>query len=145
MMKKSIAVAAASLALGAPPALAQTKWDMPTPYPDANFHTQNIMMFAEDVKKATSGGLEIKVHSNGSLFKHPEIKNAVRGGQVPVGEFLLSRLSNENAVFEVDSVPFLATRPPRSCSTNRVSWSSFRCRGRRRGCMRSRRSTRSMT
>ncbi len=109
MIRKSLAAAAVALAFGAPPALAQTKWDMPTPYPDANFHTQNIMMFAEDVKKATNGGLEIKVHSNGSLFKHPEIKNAVRGGQVPVGEFLLSRLSNENAVFEVDSVPFLAT------------------------------------
>ena len=109
MIKNSIALAAVALAFGASSALAQTKWDMPTPYPDANFHTQNITMFAEDVKKATNGGLEIKVHSNGSLFKHPEIKNAVRGGQVPIGEFLLSRLANENAVFEVDSVPFLAT------------------------------------
>jgi TRAP-type C4-dicarboxylate transport system substrate-binding protein len=109
MSKKSLALTAIALAMAASPALAQTKWDMPTPYPDANFHTQNIMMFAEDVKKATNGALEIKVHSNGSLFKHPEIKNAVRGGQVPIGEFLLSRLANENAVFEVDSVPFLAT------------------------------------
>jgi TRAP-type transport system periplasmic protein len=109
MSKKSLALAAIALAMAASPALAQTKWDMPTPYPDANFHTQNIMQFAEDVKKATNGGLEIKVHSNGSLFKHPEIKNAVRGGQVPIGEFLLSLLANENAVFEVDSVPFLAT------------------------------------
>jgi len=84
-------------------------WDMPTPYPDNNFHTINIAQFAKDVKAATGGALEIKVHSAGSLFKHPEIKNAVRGGQVPIGEFLLSRLSNENAVFQVDSVPFLAT------------------------------------
>jgi TRAP-type C4-dicarboxylate transport system substrate-binding protein len=111
MTKKSLAVAALSLAaaLVAPPVLAQAKWDMPTPYPDANFHTQNIVQFAEDVKKATGGKLEIKVHSNGSLFKHPEIKNAVRGGQVPIGEFLVSLLANENPVFEVDSVPFLAT------------------------------------
>lgn len=109
MSRTPLAVAAVALALAASPALAQTKWDMPTPYPDANFHTQNIMQFAADVAKATNGQLEIKVHSNGSLFKHPEIKNAVRGGQVPIGEFLLSRLANENAVFEVDSVPFLAT------------------------------------
>jgi TRAP-type C4-dicarboxylate transport system substrate-binding protein len=109
MSRKVLAVAAIALAFAASPALAQTKWDMPTPYPDANFHTQNIMQFAADVAKATNGQLEIKVHSNGSLFKHPEIKNAVRGGQVPIGEFLLSRLANENAVFEVDSVPFLAT------------------------------------
>ena len=109
MTKDRLAFAAVALALAASPALAQTKWDMPTPYPDANFHTQNIMQFAEDVKRATGGKLEIKIHSNGSLFKHPEIKNAVRGGQVPIGEFLLSLLANENPVFEVDSVPFLAT------------------------------------
>ena len=84
-------------------------WDMPTPYGDGNFHTINIKQFAGDVKAATGGALEINVHSGGSLFKHPEIKNAVRGGQVPIGEFLLSRLSNENAVFQVDSIPFLAT------------------------------------
>jgi TRAP-type C4-dicarboxylate transport system substrate-binding protein len=107
-MKARLAAALAACAVfGA--AHAQVKWDMPTPYPDANFHTQNIMKFAADVQKMSGGKLEIKVHSNGSLFKHPEIKNAVRGGQVPLGEFLLSLLSNENAVFEVDSVPFLAT------------------------------------
>jgi len=89
-------------------ALAVT-WDMPTPYPDKTFHTQNISQFAQDVEKATNGGLKIKIHSAGSLFKHPEIKNAIRGGQVPVGEFFLSLLSNENAVFGADSQPFLAT------------------------------------
>ncbi len=86
-----------------------TVWDMPTPYPDKTFHTQNIMQFAADVKEATGGKLEIKIHSAGSLFKHPEIKNAVRGGQVQIGEFFLSLLSNENAAFGADSQPFLAT------------------------------------
>jgi TRAP-type C4-dicarboxylate transport system substrate-binding protein len=104
----NVAATAVTLAF-AGAAQAQTTWDMPTPYPDANFHTQNIALFAADVKKMSGGKLDIKIHSNGSLFKHPEIKNAVRGGQVPIGEFLLSRLSNENAIFEVDSVPFLAT------------------------------------
>ncbi len=84
-------------------------WDMPTPYPENNFHTRNIETFAKDVKAATGGALEIQVHSNQSLFKHPEIKNAVRAGQVPIGEVLVSRLGNENPVFEADSVPFLAT------------------------------------
>ncbi len=84
-------------------------WDMPTPYPDKTFHTQNIAIFAEDVAKATGGEVTIKIHSAGSLFKHPEIKNAVRGGQVPIGEFFVSLLSNEQAVFGADSQPFLAT------------------------------------
>ena len=84
-------------------------WDMPTPYPDKTFHTQNIAAFAEEVQAATNGELKINIHSAGSLFKHPEIKNAVRGGQVPAGEFFLSLLSNEHAVFGADSQPFLAT------------------------------------
>ncbi|BHH85803.1 TRAP transporter substrate-binding protein [Desulforhopalus sp. 52FAK] len=84
-------------------------WDMPTPYPDKTFHTQNIAAFAKDIETATGGELKINIHSAGSLFKHPEIKNAVRGGQVPAGEFFLSLLSNEHAAFGADSQPFLAT------------------------------------
>lgn len=84
-------------------------WDMPVPYGDANFHTQNIIQFAEDVKEATDGELEITVHSSGSLYKHPEIKNAVRQGLAPIGEVLVSRLSNEDLIYEVDSIPFLAS------------------------------------
>jgi TRAP-type C4-dicarboxylate transport system substrate-binding protein len=100
-------VAGALVALMAGGAQA-ANWDMPTPYPDGNFHTINIKQFADDVKAATGGKLEISVKSAGSLIKHPEIKNAVRGGQVPIGEFLLSLLANENPLFEADSVPFLA-------------------------------------
>lgn len=102
-----IAAGAAAVAVALP--VRAATWDMPTPYPDANFHTKNIVQFAKDVEAGTGGGVKIKVHSNGSLFKHPEIKNAVRSGQVPIGEFLVSLLGNESAVFAVDSLPFLAT------------------------------------
>ncbi len=90
-------------------AAAQTKWDMPTPYAATNFHTENVVQFAADVEKATGGKLKITVHSNASLFKAPEIKRAVQGGQAQAGEILLSGYSNEDPVFGVDSVPFLAT------------------------------------
>jgi TRAP-type C4-dicarboxylate transport system substrate-binding protein len=82
---------------------------MPTPYGDSTFHTQNIMQFADDVREATGGELDITIHSAGSLFPHPEIKNAVRSRQVPIGEFFLSTLSNENSAYGLDSQPFLAT------------------------------------
>ncbi|MFB9887197.1 TRAP transporter substrate-binding protein [Balneatrix alpica] len=88
---------------------AATTWDMPTPYGDKTFHTENIREFAKEVAEASAGELQITVHSNGSLIKHPEIKNAVRKGLVPIGELIMSRLANEDALFEVDSVPFLAT------------------------------------
>jgi TRAP-type C4-dicarboxylate transport system substrate-binding protein len=84
-------------------------WDMPTPYGDSTFHTQNIMQFADDVRAATDGGLDITVHSAGSLFPHAEIKGAVRNRQVQIGEFFLSRLSNEDLAYGLDSQPFVAT------------------------------------
>ncbi len=90
-------------------ASAQTKWDMPTPYPDGNFHTKNIAQFAADVDKATGGSLTIAVHSAGSLIKHPEIKRAVRQGTAPIGEILESLAANEAPVYGLDSLPFLAT------------------------------------
>ncbi|MGA1350547.1 MAG: TRAP transporter substrate-binding protein [Burkholderiaceae bacterium] len=97
----------AALSLGA--SVQAASWDMPTPYPDATFHTVNIQQFAKEVSEKSGGQLTIKVHSAGSLFKHPEIKNAVRNGQVPIGEFFLSLLANENPAFGIDSQPFLAT------------------------------------
>lgn len=107
---KSIQLLAAALAIAAGgPAHAQTKWDMPTPYAATNFHTENVMQFAADVEKATGGKLKIQVHPNASLFKAPEIKRAVQGGQAQAGEILISGYSNEDPIFGVDSVPFLAT------------------------------------
>src|SRR5690349_430024 len=90
-------------------ASAQTKWDMPTAYPPSNYHTENIAQFVADIDKATGGKLKITVHPNGSLFKATEIKRAVQGGQAQIGEILISGYSNEDPIFGVDSVPFLAT------------------------------------
>lgn len=84
------------------------KWDMPTPYSDGEFHTRNVVAFVDDVKKATGGKLDIVVHSNGSLIKHPDILRAVSTGQVPIAEFLLGQFSNEDPVFAADNVPFVA-------------------------------------
>ena len=88
---------------------AQTKWDMPTGYPAANFHTENITQFAADVDKATAGKLKITVHAGGSLYKANEIKRAVQGGQAQIGEIIFGGYANENPLFGTDNVPFLAT------------------------------------
>jgi len=102
------AMCGASLLFSAACAQAQMKWDMPTPYPDSNFHTKNIRQFADDVAKSTGGKLQITVHSGNSLIKHPEIKRAVQTGQVPIAETLISILANEAAVFAFESNPFLS-------------------------------------
>jgi TRAP-type C4-dicarboxylate transport system substrate-binding protein len=106
---KRLAAALALASTFALPALAQTKWDMPTAYPANNFHTENIQQFANDVDKATGGKLKIQIHPNASLFKAPEIKRAVQGGQAQAGEILLVNFENEDPLFGIDGVPFLAT------------------------------------
>jgi TRAP-type C4-dicarboxylate transport system substrate-binding protein len=90
-------------------AQAQTKWDLPSAYAPANFHTENLEFFAKEVDAATGGKLKINVHSNASLFKAPEIKRAVQGGQAQLGEILLVNYENESPLFGMDGIPFLAT------------------------------------
>jgi len=90
-------------------AFGQTKWDLASGYPPGNFHTENLEQFTKDVDAATQGKLKITLHSNASLFKLPEIKRAVQGGQAQAGEILLAAYENENALFGMDGVPFLAT------------------------------------
>src|SRR5512142_598112 len=95
---------AARRAAAALAAQAQVKWDMPTPYPATNFHTENIAQFVADVDKATGGKLKITVHPNGSLFKANEIKRAVQGGQAQIGEILIVNFQNEWQIFGADGI-----------------------------------------
>ena len=108
MKRRFVATLAVTLAF-ALPAYAQTKWDVPTAYPANNFHTENLQQFANDVDKASGGKLKLQIHPNASLFKAPEIKRAVQGGQAQIGEILLVNFENEDPLYGVDGVPFLAT------------------------------------
>ena len=99
-------IAGLSLAAGVH---ADTKFDLPTGYAASSFQTENVAFFAAEVDRLTSGKLKMTLHPNGSLYKANEIKRAVQTGQVPIGEILLSGASNENALFGIDSIPFLAT------------------------------------
>src|SRR5215212_8633792 len=93
-------------------ASAQTKWNLPSAYPNDNPHVENLNAFAKDVADATGGKLTITVHGGASLFKGPEIKRAVATGQAQAGEILISILENESPIFGIDVVPFLATSFP---------------------------------
>ena len=104
---RALLMAAAALALSFH-AQAQVKWDLPAAYPATNFHSVNLQQFADDVDKASGGKLKITVHANASLFKAPEIKRAVQGGQAQIGEILLVNFQNEWQIFGADGIPFLA-------------------------------------
>ena len=98
--------AAATMSLTAAAAQAET-WDLALAYSATNYHSEIAAAFAADV--TANSDIEVVAHPGGSLFAGSEIYGAVRRGLTPMGERLISSLSNENPVFEIDSVPFLAT------------------------------------
>ena len=103
---------ATCVAVLAAPAMAQTKWNLPAAYPADNPHSVNLIAFAKDVATATGDKLQITVHPAASLFKAPEIKRAVATGQAQAGEVLISLHENEDPLFGIDVIPFLATSYP---------------------------------
>lgn len=109
MKNNTLVLTALAAALFSFNAAAATQWDLPTAYPDSNFHTEIDNKFAKAVADATDGEFKITIHSNASLFKAPEIKRAVQGNQAQAGEILLSNFANEDPIYELDGLPFLAT------------------------------------
>jgi TRAP-type C4-dicarboxylate transport system substrate-binding protein len=107
-----LVAAGAVLALAHGAAQAQTKWNLPSAYPANNPHTENLAAFAKEIEQATGGKLQITLHPAASLFKAPEIKRAVQTGQAQMGEVLISNHENEDALFGIDVIPFLATSYP---------------------------------
>lgn len=112
LIRSLLLAATAAVALAAQPAFAQTKWNLPAAYPADNPHTVNLLAFAKDVGDATGGKLQVTVHPAASLFKAPEIKRAVQTGQAQMGEVLISLHENEDPMFGLDVVPFVATSYP---------------------------------
>jgi len=99
---------AAALAVQAMPAAAQVKWDLSTVWPETNFHTQNARRFADEVKKATNGAVEITVKSGGQLgFKGPEHLRAVRDGLVPMADILNIQQIGDEPLLGTEGIPFL--------------------------------------
>lgn len=101
----------AAVAICAVASVASAKeWDLAAAYSDAIFHTKNLKLFAQDVKAETGGKLTVRVHPGGALIKkNKDNRNAVRSKQIPLGEFLGSWYSNENPMFAIDTLPFLAS------------------------------------
>ncbi len=110
--RRALLIAFGALGLLAQPAAAQTKLDLSTVWPEANFHTQNAMRYAEEVKKATNGSVEILVKAGGQLgFKGPEHLRAVRDGIVPMADVLNIQQVGDEPLLGVESVPFLVASP----------------------------------
>lgn len=99
---------ASALALMSTAALAQTVWDVSIPWGPAEFHTVNAQNFAEAVKEATNGEVEMIIHPGGSLgIRANESLRAVEDGAVPMAEYALFQNVGDLPILGIESIPFL--------------------------------------
>ena len=81
-------------------------WPMASGYPKSNFHTQNIIKFIDDVKSTTS--VNINLNPNDTLIKLDAIKTSLQRGQIPIGEIRLGIYGNEDPMYILAGLPFIA-------------------------------------
>jgi TRAP-type C4-dicarboxylate transport system substrate-binding protein len=114
-LKAGAGVAALAGGISAPAiveAQAALKLPLSTAWPDGNFHVVNARRFADEVKKATGGAVEIDVKSGGQLgFKGPEHLRAVRDGLVPMADILDVQQIGDEPFMGIPGIPFLAGSP----------------------------------
>lgn len=107
---KTLGFALLAVAMAAPGARAAERWDLASAWPAGNFHVQNATKFAEAVKKATNGEVNITVHPGGALgLKGPEMLVAVRDGQVAMADIQMNQQVGEHKFWGIESLPYLAT------------------------------------
>jgi TRAP-type C4-dicarboxylate transport system substrate-binding protein len=90
--------------------MAKTKWDMHLNYPAGNFHSEGAKRFADRVKEATNGELEIVLHAGAALgFKGPELLRAVAEGQLAIAEVPTGMVEGDAPLLALTAQPFIST------------------------------------
>jgi TRAP-type C4-dicarboxylate transport system substrate-binding protein len=97
-----------AMALFATPCLAKTTWNANTVWPAKNMHSVRLTEYAEKVKVATKGELEIVVQTSGVLgYKGPQLLKVVRDGRIPISDMLISGVAGDEKIFRISTLPFL--------------------------------------
>lgn len=105
---KTLLAATAVVALGASTASAETKWDLSTAWGANNFHAESAIAFADAVRAATDGSVDITVHLSGETgVKITEKMSAVENGIVQMADMLLFLQAGEEPFLAVDTLPYL--------------------------------------
>jgi TRAP-type C4-dicarboxylate transport system substrate-binding protein len=87
---------------------AAEEWKMASGYPDNSYLTATLRDFLADVERRTKGEIKVTLHNNQSLVKLPDIPRAVQSNQVSLGEVYAANLGNQDPMFTLDAIPFLA-------------------------------------
>lgn len=107
-LMKTILAASTALTLSAAGATAQTQWDLSTAWGTNNFHVEGAMAFADAVRAATDGAVDITVHPSGELgVGATEKMSSVENGIVQMADMLLFLQAGEAPFLGVDTLPYL--------------------------------------
>jgi TRAP-type C4-dicarboxylate transport system substrate-binding protein len=89
-------------------AQAPAKLVLTTTWPDNHLHTINVRRFADEVRKATAGAVDIDVKAGGHLgFSGPEQMRAVRDGLVAMADSTSTQQAGDEPLLGVEALPFL--------------------------------------
>ena len=90
--------------------IAKTKWDMHLNYPIGNFHSKGAQRFADQVRAATNGELNIVLHFGSALgFKGPELLRSVAEGQLAIAEVPTGMVEGDAPLLALTAQPFIST------------------------------------
>ena len=90
-------------------------WDMPNEYGASSIPAEADRLFAERVKEKSGGMIVITNHFGGSLgYKSRDHWSAVEDGAVPIASTYTGVFAGIDPIFELQSLPFVATNPKES-------------------------------
>ncbi|MBM3523574.1 MAG: TRAP transporter substrate-binding protein [Alphaproteobacteria bacterium] len=103
--------AAAGAALVGPRAMAQQlKWDMPSEYQETAITSIADKLFARKLGEKSAGKINVVHHFSGSLgYKSKDHWQAVEDGAVPIASSFTGVFTGLAPIFNLTSMPFLAT------------------------------------
>ncbi|MCW5698442.1 MAG: TRAP transporter substrate-binding protein DctP [Rhodospirillales bacterium] len=68
---------------------------------------QNLVLFKDEVEKASEGKIEVQIYDSAQLFKDKEVPQAVGSGQIEMGVASLTRFVGEIPAVDIFYQPFL--------------------------------------
>jgi TRAP-type transport system periplasmic protein len=100
--------AAALIGIGGA-AAADVKWDLANEYQASSIHGQGDTFFANKLKEASGGKIEVTLHLGGSLgYKSKDHFDAVGDGAVQIADSYTGAWQGFDPIFTMPALPFLA-------------------------------------
>ena len=89
------------------PALAETKLRITLQLPLKSHLGQNLVMFKDEVEKASNGDLKVEIYDSAQLYKDNEVPQAVGSGAIEMGVASLTRFAGTIPAVDIFYVPFM--------------------------------------